>query len=115
MVQSGGSTDVHDVPDVEALRVAVMRLRADPRVDSYKWRRLRDVELHIHCPHCNGLYDRPNVRERYCRCGLMHVHYRCPECFRQGVEPAEHDGCGDIPPDHERWRTKGWTMWHWPI
>lgn len=110
-VRYGASTEVHDLPDVQALRVAVQRLRADPRVDSYTWLRVPELTLRERCPSCGHRYERPRVRSRVCRCGLTHITYRCYGCSSVEVDPPEHDGCGDIPPDQERWSTRGWTMW----
>lgn len=105
-VRYGHGDEVRDLPDVQALREAVLRLRADPRVHGYQWRRLPDEQPRENCPRCGEAYIPARVHSWPCRCGLTHVTYDCYGCGLVDVDPPRHEGCGAIADDHEYWNTR---------
>jgi hypothetical protein len=105
---------IMNVADVVALRAALDRARADPDVVAWRFWRLTDRAGRIRtaCPSCGERYQQGQVRDRECRCGLVHVEHECRECRAGFVDPPYGDGCGPIPVDtegvNERYRRRRW-------
>jgi hypothetical protein len=105
---------VVNVPDVAALRAELGRARSDPNVVAWRYWRLTELagEVRTACPSCGEQYQPGRVRDRQCRCGLIHVAHSCGACHTEFVDPPYAEGCGPIPVDTEginaRYRRKRW-------
>lgn len=88
-----------DVHGVAALRAAVVQALADPDVTGYHYWPQPELEpARTHC-HCGDAYAPGVVRRIGCRCGIVHIRYRCARDGRQDIDPPHHDGCGPLPID----------------
>lgn len=91
-----------DVNGVDALRAAVGDALADPDVTAYQYWPVPDLDpARIRC-HCGDLYAPGVVRRVECRCGIVHIRYRCARDGRVTFDPPYHDGCGPLPIDPSR-------------
>jgi hypothetical protein len=105
---------IMNVADVFELRAALDRARSDPNVIAWRYWRLTEVagEIRTVCERCGESYQQGEVRERECRCGLIHLEHACGACHTTLVDPPHGDGCAPIPVDTEgvnaRYRRRRW-------
>lgn len=88
-----------DVAGVAGLRAALAAALADPDVSAYRYWALPELAaVRTVCP-CGDLYSPGVVRHIECRCGIVHVRYRCARTGQEEFDPPRHDGCGPLPVD----------------
>lgn len=91
-----------DVSGVTGLRAAIAAALADPDVHSYQYWPVRDLEPARDRCWCGDLFAPGVVRRIVCRCGIVHLRYRCARDGRMVFDPPRHDGCSDLPIDPEK-------------
>lgn len=104
------SEEIHDLPDVQALRSAIMRLRADPSAVRYEYIRQPEQPERNECPRCGQAYYPGNATADACRCGITHTSYECRSCWLELAEPPKAEGCAPLPFDAERWSARDWDQ-----